>query len=214
MRTTSSPYLHIILSKRRKKKGNAAYLDFNNYDQEKRNDTLSLISNLFTALRKYGHKDNSLKHYLENHDEVPLWVLVNILTLGNTSSFYSCCRPTVKSNITKHLQKDRSREYRGYKKTIYNDELEKFLGACTYFRNICAHDNRFYNSDYKYTLGGKNKRMTIFALLLSLKNYIPKHAHLKLIQQVADLKTRYIEEFTDPSKIDEIYRMMGYPKQQ
>lgn len=198
-------------SKETKKEGNAAYLDFNSFDSSKRSDSLKLISTLFSSFNNFGKKDKSIKHYLDNHDEVPLWVLVNILTFGNISSFYYCCKRNVQINITNHLLNDRKREYRSFNLTIYNKELEQFLKTATYFRNLCAHDNRFYNAEYNYKDSeNKSRRTTINSFLLSLEKFIPKKDYEILFNCVDALKNKYADCFTDPSVMDEVYKQMGY----
>lgn len=198
-------------SKETKNEGNAAYLDFNSFDSTKRSDSLKLISTLFSSFNNFGKKDNSIKHYLDNHDEVPLWVLVNVLTFGNISFFYGCCKRNVQNNITNHLFNDRKREYRNFNLTIYNEELELFLKTATHFRNLCAHDNRFYNAEYSYTDSKRIKRrITLYSFLLSMEKFIPKKDYEVLCNCVDALKNKYTDNFTDPTIMDEVYRQMGY----
>ena len=198
-------------SKETSKKGNAAYLDFNNYDSSKRSEALSLVSTLFSCFQKFGKKDRSIKHYLDNHDEVPLWVLVNILTFGNISALYFCCPKNIQSNISNHLLTDRKREYRNCNMTIYNDELELFLKAATHFRNLCAHDNRFYNAEYNYKdKADKKRRASLYSFLLSMQKFISKKDYDKLCKSIESLKNTYTDSFTYPSIMDDVYKQMGF----
>ena len=71
------------------------YLDANNYDTSPSQIGI-LLSDFNTALgrnprRKPKHK-LYLEHYSRNHDEVPIWVLMKYLTLGQAFKFY-CFQP-------------------------------------------------------------------------------------------------------------------------
>lgn len=49
-----------------------------------------MISSLSGIIKKYQTQKspNSIKHYIAQHSNVPLWVLINYMTLGQTVSFY------------------------------------------------------------------------------------------------------------------------------
>ncbi|MEG2544634.1 MAG: Abi family protein, partial [Longicatena sp.] len=64
---------------------------------------------------------------------VPLWILVNHVTMGNKVKMYRC--------ITSEVQSKISIEYPG----LSEDSLEKVMRYITKFRNVCAHGNRLYN---------------------------------------------------------------------
>lgn len=63
---------------------------------------------------------------------VPLWVLVNTLTLGTISTFYA--------NLKQQDQNDIGRFF-----SLKPDELNSILKVLSIFRNACAHDERLYN---------------------------------------------------------------------
>lgn len=73
-----------------------------------------------------------ISHYMLEYGYVPLWVLVNALTLGSISKFYSY--------LSQKDQNDIGRRF-----LLKPDEMNSVLQVLTIFRNACAHDERLYN---------------------------------------------------------------------
>jgi len=69
-----------------------AYLNMVNYSRESSDlkEVLKLISVIFNVISRQSKKGNPIGHYLDKHDGVPLWVMVNYLTMGNIQNFYMC----------------------------------------------------------------------------------------------------------------------------
>ena len=60
-----------------------AYLNINCYDKEKAVEAISTISRLAKKIEYYKkHKDSSIAHYVNQHHDVPIWVLANYLDLS------------------------------------------------------------------------------------------------------------------------------------
>ena len=70
---------------------------------------------------------------MKRYGYVPLWVLLNTLTLGQLSKMYSCQKGRVQINICKDFG------------SIRIHELAKMLAVMTKFRNVCAHNDRLFD---------------------------------------------------------------------
>lgn len=122
-----------------------AYLNIASYSQEKEDlaNVLKNISGLSSELnrntRNHNAKSISISHYIENHKYVPLWVLVNSLTIGNMSYFYSAIGEKTKRNIAKEFSCNYKKEYDSIEK-IDVGEVKQIVKAVNLFRNVCAHD--------------------------------------------------------------------------
>lgn len=111
-------------------------------------------------------------HYRNEHGYVPLWVLVNSMTFGDISKFYSYMKQLEKVKVSKALSINRQ---------INNADLDTYLKLIGVFRNILAHDERFYEykgvnnrgQSYKVKfrgfLGLNNINSSVFALTICLK---------------------------------------------
>lgn len=100
---------------------------------QKVGEVSDLISNLQHEIARHLSKNNPMiSHYMLEYGYVPLWVLVNTLTLGTISIFYSY--------LTQKDQNDIGRCFQ-----LKPEEMSSFLQVLTIYRNACAHDERFYN---------------------------------------------------------------------
>lgn len=91
-----------------------------------------LISTLFsTVMPPSDHA--YIDHQWRNHQNVPLWVAVKALTMGNISKMYSLCYPSVQSSV--------AREFSG----VSPNALVGMLEVLSQLRNVCAHNERVYN---------------------------------------------------------------------
>lgn len=121
------------------------YLKTENFDtstNEKLKEVLQTIGKLNTVLSNQLNKSKEITHYLTTHGYVPLWVMVNVLTLGDLSYFYKNLKPQDANAIAKTFN-------------IKFDELSKFMKNLTIARNICAHDERFYDTKFKSAISYK-----------------------------------------------------------
>lgn len=102
-------------------------------DVKKVAEVTQLISGIQHDIgHQLSKKNPMITHYITNYGYVPLWVLVNSLTLGTISKFYAHLKQSDKNAVAKNL--NTKKEY-----------LERFLDLLTVYRNICAHDERLFN---------------------------------------------------------------------
>ena len=76
---------------------------------------------------------------MSTYGYVPLWVLVNILTFREISYFYSNMKPGDKNNVARVFN-------------VNPEEFSKYIKNLTLSRNLCAHDERFYDFKYRESL--------------------------------------------------------------
>lgn len=109
------------------------YLDVNNYEYRSGNikDINGLVCILGNLVKSYEHI--YVNHHRKNHNNVPLWVLVNTMTFGQISKMYALMQQKTQSSIGKNFD--------GVKYV----ELYKMLRVMTKFRNVCAHGERLFS---------------------------------------------------------------------
>ena len=73
-----------------------SYLDIANYRDDDPKGVLKQISILTKTIHENVGSLGAIKHYIEEHGSVPLWVLVNYLTIGNLSYLYSALKDSEK----------------------------------------------------------------------------------------------------------------------
>ncbi|MBA8759844.1 Abi family protein [Staphylococcus schleiferi subsp. coagulans] len=93
--------------------------------------------NVTSVIRDQQGKKESIKSYKKNHGYVPLWILTNILTLGNISHLFIILKDSVAFRAMDIL----GITHQNKEEDLYN--MYKVLGILTLYRNICAHNERF-----------------------------------------------------------------------
>ena len=73
-----------------------------------------------------------ISHYIHTHNNVPLWVTMNVLTFGNTSAFFQYMESDIQTKVIKHFP-------------IYSEKhFHQFITILAKCRNKCAHNERLY----------------------------------------------------------------------
>lgn len=103
------------------------YLNEANYDYigKKKNITDRMIQIIARQLRDdsdYAY----IRHYLIRYQNVPLWVMMNVLIIGQLSKMYYCQKGRIKIKVCQEFG------------PLKINEMGKMLSIMTKFRNVCA----------------------------------------------------------------------------
>ena len=159
-------------------------LDVNNFTG-KADDITKLISSISKEIEKHTNlkKPNAFSHYIEEHGELPLWVLFQKSTFGTASYFFTSLQDDIKLKICEELNQEHSKRYKLKNFVVINPLfLENTIHFINSYRNICAHNERFYNCAFQkkgfkvdYSPYSKAEfRGTVFDLLIILKLFLLK----------------------------------------
>ena len=167
-----------------------SYLEIKNYVNNNPKKVLQQISILTKTIHDKVDKEGAIKHYIEEHGSVPLWVLVNYLTIGNLSYLFSILTDADKNVIAKSY-------YNKYKKQhvsdnmvrISSEDLESGLKIINLVRNKCAHDERLYNYNFR------NVRVSNLAKHFELKHYDNTRIVVAILYLKIFLDKKYFQIF-------------------
>lgn len=167
--------------------GHKDYLNLENFDTigiKKYGQVCDLLSGLYRKISSNVDKDLSISHYVSGKNYVPLWVLVNSISMSDTSKFYSNMLQTEREDVAKRM-----------KWGLREHQLASCLFFLSTIRNRCAHDERLYsylsyanlcNNDYFYYFHRNHNTnnnyfsvMVAFKMLLSNKKYQAYHSQIK-----------------------------------
>ena len=180
-----------------RKYGALGYMDENNFSKH-HNHTL------FLEHIQKSIDNNSTQAFVEHHithydGKFPLWVMVELMTCGEISLFYSDLKISDKKEFA----------LKRYGTTHYN--LSQWLHCMTDLRNFCAHYARlYYNlfpaipptpSGFSYTL---YKRIFDYILVLKFLYHSPERLSSVLLTPLQSL----IEEYSDSIELSHI----GFPE--
>ncbi|WP_338147551.1 Abi family protein [Mammaliicoccus lentus] len=165
-------------------------------------------------------KNRPLKHYMNKHNGVPLWVLVNYLTIGNISYMYANLDNGLRTKIVKDYKIKTQREY---KKNLHFEpiDLDSMINQVNMFRNVCVYEerlydynihkpktrlnlfnnyNKLYNKIFKQTIKGSY----MFDLLVSLSIFLNKKDYRKLLENL-DKNLKYYSKESSTVKVEDLY---------
>jgi len=114
------------------------------------------INKLIRTLRDIASDSTNyyyITHQRNKYGNVPLWVLVNVLTFGSITFMYRYLPQKIQIPISKNFDK------------VNEKELLQYLQVLTKFRNVCAHNERLFSYKTKNDIPDTN---------LHLKLRIPK----------------------------------------
>lgn len=193
----------------------AAYLDENNYNNSRRNH--KIISRLISTLQRAVNTTDYvyINYYRTNYNNIPLWVLSNVLTFGNLSKMYKVFPQSLQSKICKNFG------------CINRKQMEQFLSVLTKFRNVCAHGERLFTyrtidniSDLPLHqkmripkqgiqyLYGKND---LFAVVIAFRYLLPKEDFLEFKRKLTLEISRANKSLVHITE-NELLEHMGFPQ--
>lgn len=179
-----------------------------------------LIASLQREIARQLSKNNPMiSHYMLEYGYVPLWVLVNTLTLGTISIFYA--------NLKQKDQNDIGRFF-----NLKPDELNSILKVLSIFRNACAHDERLYNlksmnrnmrpnnistlplhTDLNIPVNGGNNQMQgkndLFAIAIIFKTML-NESSFKKFYSALDMELNDLSQKLTTISVADVEREMGF----
>lgn len=193
----------------------AAYLNINNFNLNRR--THNTASRLIATLQRAVSSTDYIyiNYYRTTYRNVPLWVLLNVLTFGNLSKMYQVFPQSLQSNVCKNFG------------SINRKEMKQFLSVLTKFRNVCAHGERLFTyrtmdhisdlplhkklciringTQYRY---GKND---LFAVVIAFYYLIPEKDFLLFKRKLSRLLNNISKELNHLDS-HELLERMGFPE--
>lgn len=193
--------------------GHKDYLSYNNFNSssiDKFQKTSTLLKSLYGKISSNIGKEDSISHYIKTKNYLPLWVLVNAMSLGDISKFYSCM-----------IQKEQNEVAKRIKYGVRSYELENYLLFLNSIRNRCAHDELLYN--YKSYVSIKKNNFcsyfglkknddcnNYFAVMIVFKSLLPKSAYNDFQEKFYDLYMELSKEIRTIS-MTKIRKTLGLP---
>lgn len=110
------------------------YLSLSHYSVTKSNQRdiqklVNILSYHLTHKSEYAY----ITHYKKYYQNVPLWILIQLLTLGQFSHMYDYLNAAVPIKVCQDFH------------NISRKDMHSFLSILTKHRNACAHGDRFFN---------------------------------------------------------------------
>lgn len=191
------------------------YLDPAHYLNTRRNR--ADISKLIAILTKEVTVSNEHAYVVYQrvtYGNVPLWVAMKTITFGQMSKMYSLLEPSVKTRICRNF------------KGVSEKELAQHLRVLGDFRNICAHNERFYCHINRHEIPDTplHKKLNIpqrgaqyiygkkdlFSVVISLRYLLPKKEFLAFKKELTALIRNAVKS-SSTLKESDLLSAMGFP---
>ena len=158
-----------------------AYLNVECYDRTKILSVISTISRLSQIInRQQKYQNTSINHYVNHHNDVPIWVLVDYLDFGELRNMLASSSSSLQNKVAKDLC--------GFVKQHFPDAgifppeiMTSFVENINEVRNVCAHNNRLldfqcrrdckYWADLhsRYEINANDQRRSVFSVFISMQ---------------------------------------------
>lgn len=190
---------------------NATKYNYSPANQSDINDLIGRLSKIASDPKDYSY----IKHQMQQHGNIPLWVMMKALTLGTVSKFYSFLPQNIQARVSIEF------------KHITESELVRMLDLLARVRNVCAHNERLFN--YRYNKGAINDtyiheylnipkpnvqyvkgKRDLFAVIIVLKYLL---SQVEFSQFIDDINTALETLLTSTRQLQrtQMYKYMGFP---
>ena len=125
-----------------------SFLEAGNYslDKDRHHERDRIISTLYNLIKSHKKRDRvkypAIREFFDKHRNVPLWVLVNFLSLGQVTNFYSVIDDELRERIAKDFADEFSEEWEPLQ--LQASELDAVLRIAFPYRNKSAHEEVLY----------------------------------------------------------------------
>lgn len=200
-----------------------AYLNINCYDKGKTLSVISTISKISKTIEKYRrYKDTSIAHYINQHNDVPIWVLANYLDFGDLRYMLNSSTTKVQNAVAKDLTSF-IQQHLSLITTFTPEVMMSFVENINDVRNICAHNNRLIDFNYrrdskywaplhdKYNIGEKDKRRDVFSVFISLQCFLSSTEYA-IVHNSLRKRINRLDNCLKTISINDIISRLGFPK--
>lgn len=192
----------------------SAYLDIHHFNDSRKTHrtTVRLIATLHRAVTTTDYE--YINYYRKTYGNIPLWVLINILTFGNLSKMYQVFPQSLQSRVCRSIG------------IVNQRQMGQFLSILTKFRNVCAHGERLFTYKtvdaiadlpihYKMNIPMNAEQFVygkkdLFAVVIAFRYLLPPKDFRRFKQKLVRLiesTTRQIIHISEA----ELLHQMGFP---
>jgi abortive infection bacteriophage resistance protein len=171
-----------------------------------------IISTLANLIKSHKKRDRvrypAIRDFFDKHRNVPLWVLVNFLSLGQVTNFYSVIDKELRERIALDFAEEYGEEYSPIH--LKANDLDAILKAAFPYRNKSAHEEVLYRfrlthpvelSDVEERVGmpkGSLSNGTVYSIVTLLKLVLAKEEYevfsAELARLVNELEAAVMEQ--------------------
>lgn len=196
--------------------------NFRNDDILKVTKTIASMSKIIVT-KQQEKNSNSIKHYINQHHNVPLWVLSNYMTFGQIIRFYTHMKDAERNKIAKTFSYFLSENLDIPKIKITSQQVLSFLKNICEVRNIVAHGNKFLGFKCKentlylkelhsnYNVSNTDPRQDVFNVYIVIRAFLSKN-QFAIMNNSLRRRTRQLSSKVTSIDYNVITGSLGFPK--
>ena len=201
-----------------------AYLNIECYDQSKILSAISTIARLSQIInRQQNYVNTSINHYINNHNDIPIWVLVNYLDFGEVRFMLSLSDLSLQNKVAKDMQKF-AKQNLPHANIFPPEVMMSFIENINEIRNVCAHNNRLidfqcrrdskYWSDLhnQYDISATNLRRSVFSVFISMQCFLSIMEFSTLHNTILKLIKSHLINNIKTVPANNILSTLGFPQ--
>lgn len=182
------------------------YLKLEIFDENANEDLKSsLLENINKEINDNYNKHTAIKHYKDEYNFIPPFVLTKILTFGVISRYYGLLKQNYRQAISKYFK-------------ISDKLLKQILANLTMVRNISAHSDRLFCYRNKYYISFKNidknyKRdgnFTNIYMIIECMRILLDDVKFKEFEMLFNTEVNKLKKQLYSINIKDILRIMGF----
>ena len=188
------------------KYGIEEYLKLENFNENADEDFIKkLIESVNKEIDDNYNKHSTIKHYKDEYNFVPPFVLTKILTFGAISRYYGLLKQTDRQSVSKFFK-------------LSDKLLKQILINLTMVRNICAHSDRLFCFRSKFYIAFKNieknykrnENSTNLYMIIKCMQVMLDEEKSKEFETLFNIEVDKLKEKLNSININDILRIMGF----
>lgn len=201
-----------------------AYLIATSYNSNDILKVTSLISTITNIInRQLGEKNtNPIKHYKNQHNTIPFWIVANYMNFGQMLKFYKYLKTPVQNKIAKDFSDFLNDNLETKNIRLQPAQLISFLDNVVELRNIVAHNNRVLgykcrnNTQYlkilhsQYNICSNQQRQDVYNVFIIMQSLLSKNQYAQLHNTILS-RTKNLHRKLSTISCNDILISLGFP---
>ena len=200
-----------------------AYFDQSNYNPDKVLETANLCGIISKIIKhEKEEKSSAIYHYFYQHNDVPIWVLVNYMTFGQIVIMYDVLRIDIKNEINKNINIFANKNLGKQNIRLSDSDISLIMDSIKNVRNMVAHNNKLF--DYKLRnncpyvqaihapldITPQNSRRSIYDVFILMKLFLNAEQYKNINNCIVN-RTKCLAKNVHSISVNEITLKLGFP---
>lgn len=167
--------------------------------------------------------NNAIKLYINKHNQVPLWVLINFTDFGLTLRFYHCMKKSEQNKVAKVFSESIS-EIKNKKNILDSNKLFHILNNMREIRNVVAHNNKLLdfhcrnNLPYikafydEYNMNPNDPRQDVFSIIMVMQIFMSEDSYKNFINGIKN-RVKKLDRKLKSIECNKVILSLGIPSE-